>query len=82
MPEPKGDNANITGPVEMVTVPTLGPEWQKSELRNMTKAGKREKTSELIRRKWKGWHRDEHGLCGGWLTRTRLIFVLFGLCVV
>jgi hypothetical protein len=80
-PEPKGDEGSTHGPVEMVTVPTLGPEWQKSELRNMTKAAKREKKAEMIKRKWTGWKRDEEGLCGGWLTRRRLIFVLFALCV-
>jgi len=79
-PEPKGDEA--VGPVEMVTVPTLGPEWQKSELRNMTKAAKRERKAEMMKRKWTGWKRDEEGLCGGWLTRKRLIFVLFAVCVV
>lgn len=78
-PEPKGDDASTVGPVEMVTVPTLGPEWQKSELRGMTKAAKREKKAEMIKRKWQGWNRDEKG---GLFTRKRLIFVLFGLCVI
>ena len=81
-PEQKGDEASSAGPVEMVTVPTLGPEWQKSELRNMTKAAKREKRAELIKNKWKGWNRDEKGLCGGWLTRKRFTFVAFALIIV
>ena len=63
----------------MVTVPTLGPEWQKSEMRNMTKAAQREKTAEAIKRKWRGWSRDEEGLFRGWLTRKTFIFILFGL---
>lgn len=81
-PELKGDDTNVAGPVEMVTVPTLGPEWQKSELRNMTQAGRRERKMEIIKRKWKGWNRDEQGLFGGWLTRKRLIFFIFALIVI
>jgi len=81
-PEPKGDDTSTVGPVEMVTVPTLGPEWQKSEMRNMTSAAKREKTAEAIKRKWKGWNRNEEGLFRGWLTRRTLIFVLFGMVAI
>ncbi|KAF8987080.1 hypothetical protein BDZ89DRAFT_1124736, partial [Hymenopellis radicata] len=32
--------------VELVTVPALGPEWKKDELRDMTKAGRKEKKYE------------------------------------
>jgi hypothetical protein len=84
LPDKKGDNdADSTlGPVEMVTVPALGPEWKASEMRNMTKAGKREQKADTRRRMWQGWRRDEYGICGGWLTRKVLVFTLFGLCVV
>jgi len=61
-------------------VPALGPEWQKSELRNMTKAAKREKRMEAVKRKWKGWNRDEEGLWRGRLTRKTFVFILFGVC--
>jgi hypothetical protein len=47
---------NPTGPVELVTVPALGPEWQRDELRDMTKSGRREKKSESRKKK--------RGLCG------------------
>jgi len=79
-PEPKVDDASTVGPVAIVTVPTLAPEWQKSEMRNMTKAAKRDRRTEAIKRKWKGWNRDEEGLWRGWLTRKTLIFTLFALC--
>ncbi|KAF9068579.1 hypothetical protein BDP27DRAFT_1326954 [Rhodocollybia butyracea] len=74
--------STMTGPVELVTVPALGPEWQRDELRNMTKAGRREKKSESRQEAWKQWHRGQRGICGKWFTRRMLVFVLFGLCVV
>jgi len=67
--------------VEMVTVPALGPEWKRSELRDMTKAAKREARAEVRREKLKQWYRDQRGLCGGWLTRRLLVFIAFGLCL-
>jgi hypothetical protein len=80
---PPGDDAGSTiGPVELVTVPALGPEWKRSEMRDMTKAGKREKKSESRAQKWKEWRRGERGLCGRWFTRKFLVFFLFGFAVV
>lgn len=67
--------------VEMVTVPALGPEWGKSELRDMTKAGKREKKSDSRREKWKQWNRGERGMCGSYCTRKVFVWFMFGLCV-
>jgi hypothetical protein len=83
-PNVKGDDtASTIGPVEMVTVPAFGPEWGKSEMKDMTKAGKREKKNESRRRAWKEWSRDQRGLCGSkWLTRRVVVFILFGLCVM
>jgi hypothetical protein len=83
-PNVKGDDtASTIGPVEMVTVPAFGPEWGKSEMKDMTKAGKREKKNEGRRRAWKEWSRDQRGLCGSkWLTRRVVVFILFGLCVM
>jgi hypothetical protein len=40
------EEANAQGPVEMVTVPALGAEWGKDELKDMTKRGRREKDKE------------------------------------
>lgn len=68
------------GPVEMVTVPALGPEWQREEMRDMTKAGRREKKAETRTAKWKAWNRGERGMCGKWFTRRVFVFFLFGLC--
>lgn len=76
------DAASSVGPVELVTVPALGPEWKRSEMRDMTKAGKREKKVESRAQKWKEWNRGERGLCGRWFTRKVLVFFLFGLAVV
>lgn len=79
-PVPKAEDATSTvGPTEIVTVPALGPEWKKSEMRDMTKAGRREKKAETRRQKWKAWNRGEKGLCGNWFTRKTLAFVLFGV---
>jgi hypothetical protein len=39
---------SLTGPV---AVPALGPEWQRDELRDMTKSGRREKKSESRKQK-------------------------------
>jgi hypothetical protein len=70
------------GNVEMVTVPGLGPEWSKRELRGMTKKGRKEAKSEDRMQKWKEWNRDQRGCCGvDFLTRKTLVFILFGLCV-
>jgi len=71
------------GPVELVTVPALGAEWQKSELHAMTKSGKREERYERVSSKWRAFRRDEHGFCGiPGLTRRLFVWVLFGVCVV
>ena len=75
------EEANAQGPVEMVTVPALGAEWGKDELKNMTKRGRREKDHEDFGRKWKMFNRGQYGLFGSkWLTRRTLVFSLFGLC--
>ncbi|TFK27654.1 hypothetical protein FA15DRAFT_701658 [Coprinopsis marcescibilis] len=71
------DNGNK---VEMVTVPALGAEWGKDELRDMTKSGRKEKKRDRRRAFWKSWNRDQRGLCGKYFTRKVLVFFLFGLC--
>ncbi|GLB38169.1 hypothetical protein LshimejAT787_0500340 [Lyophyllum shimeji] len=71
-----------TNPVELVTVPALGPEWGRDELREMSKAGRKERKAELRREKWKAWMRGERGMCGRWFTRKMLVWVLFGLCAL
>lgn len=79
---PTKAEAATPGPVEMVTVPALGAEWKSSELRGMTKAGRRQAKSEARQERWDDWRRGRTGLCGGWLTRRVLTFVMFGLCIV
>jgi len=79
---PKAQSEDTVGPVELVTVPALGAEWQKSEMKDMTKTGRREKKAELRNEKWKAWRRGERGMCGRYFTRKVLVFTLFGVCVV
>lgn len=79
---PKAQSEDNVGPVELVTVPALGPEWRKSEMKEMTKTGRREKKAELRSEKWTAWRRGERGMCGRYFTRKVLVFVLFGVCVV
>ncbi|KAL9711262.1 hypothetical protein Ac2012v2_005802 [Leucoagaricus gongylophorus] len=69
-------------PVEMVTVPALGPEWGKAELHDMTKRAKREEKSESRKEKWKQWNRGERGMCGSYCTRKVFVWFIFVLCVV
>ncbi|KAJ3548360.1 hypothetical protein NMY22_g1290 [Coprinellus aureogranulatus] len=66
--------------VEMVTVPAMGAEWSKDELKNMTKRGRKERKAEARKEFWTAWRRDQRGLCGKYFTRRVLVFFLFGLC--
>lgn len=70
-----------SGPVEMVTVPALGPEWKAEELGVNRKRAIREEKSERRAQKWKEWRRGERGLCGRYFTRKFLAWFLFALCV-
>lgn len=73
----------FNSPVELVTVPALGPEWQRSELEDMTKAGRKEKKADSRRQNWKAWNRDQRGLFGKkWLTRKNIVIFFFVLCVI
>jgi len=79
-PSKEVDSGNAA--VEMVTVPALGAEWAKSELRDMSKAGRREKKKETRHEKWKQWNRGERGMCGSYCTRKIFVWFLFGFIVV
>ncbi len=60
----------------MVTVPALGAEWRKTELKSMTKSGRREqKSGDGI--PWKRWWRDQQGICGRWGTRKQIAIIAF-----
>ena len=75
------EDATAKGPVELVTVPALGAEWGKNELKAMTKKGRKEDKSEDFGRKWKAFNRGQYGLFGRkWLTRRTVVFFVFGLC--
>jgi hypothetical protein len=65
----------------MVTVPAMGAEWSKDELKNMTKAGRKEKKAESRKVFWTAWRRDQRGLCGKWFTRRVLVFFMFAVCI-
>ncbi|KAJ7868723.1 hypothetical protein B0H14DRAFT_2728654 [Mycena olivaceomarginata] len=77
-PTPKAEEA--TGPVEMVTVPALGPEWKKSEMHDMTKAAKRERKAEARKKLWQDWTRGNRG--GKWFTKRVIVFTCFGLIAI
>ncbi|KAJ7119875.1 hypothetical protein C8R44DRAFT_180912 [Mycena epipterygia] len=64
----------------MVTVPALGPEWKKSEMHDMTKAGKREKKAESRKQLWRDWTRGNRG--GKWCTKRVIVFGCFGLIAI
>ncbi len=71
------------GPVELVTVPALGAEWGKTELKAMTKKGRKEQDSEGFGRKWKAFNRGQYGLFGRkWLTRRTVVFIAFAVCAM
>ncbi|PFH54035.1 hypothetical protein AMATHDRAFT_136511 [Amanita thiersii Skay4041] len=78
---PNVEEVASTNNVEMVTVPALGPEWSKDEMRGMTKAGKNERRAETRREKWKAWNRGERGMCGHYCTKKVFVFVVFGVCI-
>ncbi|KIY62176.1 hypothetical protein CYLTODRAFT_361871 [Cylindrobasidium torrendii FP15055 ss-10] len=69
-----------SGNVELVTVPALGAEWQKDELRDMTKGGRREKKAEGRRAHWQQWRRNERGMCGHYFKFRFTVWLLFALC--
>ncbi|KZT57262.1 hypothetical protein CALCODRAFT_496397 [Calocera cornea HHB12733] len=71
------------GPMEYVTVPTLGPDWHADELREMTRKGRTEARFAARARKWRAWIRDEEGVFGKWGRRKSLVWAMFALaCVV
>ncbi|KAF5362878.1 hypothetical protein D9758_007018 [Tetrapyrgos nigripes] len=79
----KTDLSNPSTPgTELVTVPALGPEWRKDEMRDMTKTAKRARRYESRREAWKAWNRGERGICGRWFTKKMLVIVVFVVCVI
>lgn len=69
--------------MELVTVPALGAEWGKNELKAMTKKGRKEEKSGDFGRKWRAFNRGQYGLFGRkWLTRRTVVFIVFALCAV
>ena len=83
-PRPTGvEEDSSKGPVELVTVPGLGAEWGKDELKAMTKKGRKEQKSEGFGRKWRAFNRGQYSLFGRkWLTRRMVVFVIFAVCVM
>ena len=78
------EEGSTKGPVEMVTVPALGAEWGKDELKAMTKKGRKEqKNSEGFGPKWRKFNRGQYGLFGSkWLTRRTVVFIAFAVCAM
>ncbi|KAG7088835.1 hypothetical protein E1B28_012790 [Marasmius oreades] len=79
---PKAEDASTIGPVELVTVPAMGPEWKREEMHNMTKKSRKANKAEARATKWKEWNRGNRGWCGGWLTRRVLVIVVFIICAI
>lgn len=67
--------------VEMVTVPAMGAEWSKHELRGMTKTARKQDKAERRRAFWKAWNRGERGLCGKYFTRRVFVFFVFAVII-
>lgn len=78
----KIETESVSGPVEMVTVPALGAEWKKSELKAMRKSNKKKDRADSRWRKFRAWTRDQTGLCGKWGTRRQIAIGAFIVCVV
>ena len=77
------DNDSAHAPLELVTVPALGPEWERTEMKQMTKSGRREIKNDDRRAKWRAWNRGEIGLCGTkWFTKKFLVWFIFAWCAV
>ena len=77
----KLDSQSEAAPVEMVTVPAMGPEWRKDEMLDMRKATHRQERAERRAQRWKEWKRGERGLCGRYFTRKFTVWFLFFLVV-
>ncbi|KAI0931007.1 hypothetical protein AcW1_007125 [Taiwanofungus camphoratus] len=75
------EESGPSGPVEMVTVPALGPEWKASELATAKKKAKREDRFDSFALKWKAWNRGETGLCGPYFTRRFTAIFFFAFCI-
>lgn len=77
------DTDSSLAPVELVTIPALGAEWERSEMKQMTKSGRREVKNDERRAQWRAWNRGEIGLCGTkWFTKKFLVFFIFTWCAM
>ncbi|KAA1472153.1 hypothetical protein DENSPDRAFT_163999 [Dentipellis sp. KUC8613] len=77
------DEESASGPVELVTVPALGPEWKAEEMAHMTRRGRNADKNHERKRWWRAWGRGQAGMCGQrWLTRRVFVFIIFALCGV
>ncbi|WVR07461.1 hypothetical protein IAU60_004502 [Kwoniella sp. DSM 27419] len=63
---------------ELISVPVLGAEWQKSELHELSRRGQSELRGEKRTRAWREFTRDQRGMCGiRWMTRKLFVFLVF-----
>jgi len=81
-PSIKQDAPSLSGPVEMITVPAMGAEWKKSELKDMKNKGKTEIDTTKYTDHFRRWRRDQTGCCGKWGTRKHVAIGSFALAVV
>ncbi|EST09444.1 hypothetical protein PSEUBRA_000654 [Kalmanozyma brasiliensis GHG001] len=69
-------NADATTGIELITVPALGNEYTKEELRDMTRSSKRRKKRGNRKRKCQLWvSGDDH--LWGWLSPRLAVFIAF-----
>jgi len=77
------DSDSAVAPVELVTIPALGAEWDRSEMKKMTKSGRRAVKNDERRAQWRAWNRGEIGLCGTkWFTKKFLVWFIFTWCAM
>ncbi|CAO1631329.1 unnamed protein product [Parajaminaea phylloscopi] len=74
------DGKNDTG-IELVTVPALGQEFSKEEMRDMSRRQKRKNKTSRRKRTASRWGKGEHKICG-WLSPRLAVFFGFIFCVL
>ncbi|PWY98207.1 hypothetical protein BCV70DRAFT_35539 [Testicularia cyperi] len=73
-------HADANTGIELITVPALGTEFTKDELKDMTRVSKRKKKRASRKRSWQMWvHGQDH--LWGWLSPRVAVFIGFFIVV-
>ncbi|KAF7323512.1 hypothetical protein MKEN_00570800 [Mycena kentingensis (nom. inval.)] len=75
-----GADVSAASKVEIVTVPAMGAEWGKQEMRDMTRAGRRKIKAEKRKQFWRSVRRGERG--GRCFNKRVVVAVCFSIIVV